>query len=205
MTAELRSVASIASAAMIWLGRDPIADLGDVHDVDARMVASRYDAVRDALLRSYPWNFAMRMASLPGRALAAPAFGYTHACALPSGGDMGYCVKLWRADVARDVKWIVQGREMLLTCAPPVSVNYVIRQTDVEQYDPIFAEMLAIDLALALINRVGSNDIRKSSRELMAERRRLKREATLHDAIESYPRDPTDGDRGSWIRARRVL
>lgn len=199
---EEQSRVSIVSAALIHLGRDPIADLDAVGDQTAVLAKERYPTVRDALLRSYPWNFAMRFATLPGSLLPVPQFGFTHKVALPSGGAFPYCLRLWRLE-NKNLKHQVQGRELLVTGAPPITIAYVARVTEEDQFDPIFAELLALDVALALINRVPSNDVRKRGNELRQERARVRRSAAMTDAMESSPGQTTGGDTGSWLAARR--
>lgn len=202
MTAFIQSEVGIASAASIYLGRDPIADFGDLEDTNAQIFKERYPAVRDALLRSYPWNFAMRFASLPGSALSTPQFGFTHKYALPAGGELGHCLRLWA--VENYVKYAVRGRELFATKAPPLSISYVVREENPEIYDPIFSELLGVELALALVNRIPNDEVRKRTRELMAERKEMRRMAKLSDAMEqspgSYARAPGNG---SWLDARR--
>jgi hypothetical protein len=201
---EEQSRTGLASAALIHLGRDPIADLETETDQTAVMMRERYPAVRDALLRSYPWNFAMRFASLPGSAITTPQFGYTHTCALPSGGEQLYCLRLWGLEKT-GIKYTVQGRNLLVSCAPPISIAYVGRVVAEDQFDPMFCELLAVDLALALINRVPSNEVRKRGNELRQVRATLRRSAAMTDAMESSPGQTTGGDTGSWLASRRPL
>uniref|UniRef100_UPI003A919884 hypothetical protein n=1 Tax=Celeribacter sp. TaxID=1890673 RepID=UPI003A919884 len=94
----VQSEVGIASAALVHLGRDPITTFEDAGRVEAVVLKGRYPAMRDKLLRSYPWNFAMRYASLAGKELEAPRFGLTHVCGLPSGGDLGKCLRVWRLE-----------------------------------------------------------------------------------------------------------
>lgn len=201
---EEQSRSGIASAALIHLGRDPVPDLDASADQTAVMMRERYAVVRDALLRSYPWNFAMRFAVLPGSALPVAQFGYTHACALPSGGAQLYCLRLWRLEQTT-IKYRVQGRQLLVSAAPPITIAYTGRVLEEDQFDPIFCELLALDLALALINRVPSNEVRKRGNELRQVRATVRRSAAMTDAQESSPGQTTGGDTGSWLGARRPL
>lgn len=200
---EEQSRSGIASAALIHLGRDPVADIDATTDQTAVMVRERYPVVRDALLRSYPWNFAMRYAALPGSALPVAQFGFTHTCALPSGGAQLYCLRLWRLEQP-GIKYQVQGRALLVSAAPPITIAYTGRVVEEDQFDPMFCELLAVDLALALINRVPSNEVRKRGNELRQVRATLRRSASMTDATESSPGQLTTSN-GSWLGARRPL
>ncbi|WP_299085066.1 hypothetical protein [uncultured Ruegeria sp.] len=193
------SEVEIASAALVHLGRDSITTFDDTTRTNARLLKSRYPRLRNKLLRTYPWNFAMRFASLPGEALETPVFGYSHKCILPAGGALPYCEKLWK--VEPDIKRQVVGREVYIAATPPISISYVARIEDGSQFDPIFAEMLAIDIALSLINKLGTDEIKRRRRDLRSERKELRRDARLADAMENSP--PKTEDRGSWAAARR--
>ncbi len=197
-----QSLTGLASAAMVHLGRDPIADLDATGNELATLVRERYPAVRDALLRAYPWNFAMRFASLPGSALDLPAFGFTHRCALPSGGAQPYCLRLWRLENPK-LQYSIQGRNLLLKSEPPVTIEYVGRIESVETFDPLFYQLLAVDLALALINRVPTNEVRKRTQEMTTLRRDLRRKATMTDAMEASAGESPRDDRGTWLGKRR--
>lgn len=199
---DVQSLSGLASAAMVHLGRDPIADLAAENDQMGATVRERYPALRDALLRAYPWNFATHFAALPGSKLDTPMFGFTHKCTLPSGGAQPYCLRLWRLENPH-IKYTVQGRNLFLKSAPPVVIEYTARMTDVEQFDPLFYELLALDLALALVNRVASGDVRRTRQELRALRRDARRKAGLADAMEGGPRESPRGDQGSWLASRR--
>lgn len=190
----------IFSAALIHLERDPIADPDDMGNAHVRVLKPRYDTVRDALLRSYPWNFAKRFATLSGAALPAPAFGFSYASDLPAGSEpMPWCLRVW--DVEASGKWKIVGRKLFSEAAPPISIDYVAR-VDENQFDPIFEELLALDLALAVFGRIPPENAIRRLNDLRGERKRLRRTAGLSDAMESAP-DQIKGAPGSWLAARR--
>ncbi len=201
---ELSEV-GIASAALIHLGKDPIADLDAQNDPNARILKERLPGVRDALLRSYPWNFAKYFASLPASALAAPMFGFTHRCALPAGGELPFCLRIWKVDTTAE--YSVQGRYLYLKGSGPVTVAYVGRNENYEEYDPLFAELLALDLALAVINKIPSRELARTKRELKRDRRKARRDAGLTDAMEASAQALSRGgdNAGTWLGARRDL
>lgn len=202
MAAFHHSEVGIASAANIHLGRDPIADWGDLESTDARIYQERYPAVRDALLRSYPWNFAMEFASLAGSELSTSQFGFTHKCALPAGGDLPWCLRLWR--VQEGVTYAVRGRFLFTTAKPPVNISYVGRVENPEMFDALFLELVALDLAMAVINRIPTNEVRKRTREMQTARSNLRREARMTDAMEqSAGKVGTGNGQGSWLDVRR--
>lgn len=202
MSVVVQSEVGIASAASLHLGRDPIVDFDDLDSKTAQIFKERYAATRDRLLRTYPWNFAMRFQNLPGAALSTPVFGWTHEFTLPSGGNAGYCLKLWRAGDAT-TKFQVQGRKIFAQRGGPLPIQFVHREENPEIFDPIFAELLAVELALVLMNRIPSNETRKRTGDLKKERRTLRRDARLSDALEQSAGQFAQTDGGTWLQARR--
>lgn len=192
-----QSTAGIASIAAIHLGRDTIADLDASNDEFAELMRARLPSVRDKLLRSYPWNFAMKFASIPGSSLDPGMFGYTHKCIMPAD-----CLKIWR--VQQTGQWAAQEGAIYTKFNPPVSLQYIARITDPEQYDALFYELLGLELAIAVLPRAGTAEIARRRRELVQDRRALRREATLADAQEKSRDDLAPGA-GSWLEARRPL
>ncbi len=203
MVAALHSEVGIASAALTYLGRDPISSLDD-GSTYATLMRDRYPATRDRLLRTYPWNFAMRHASLAGAKLAAPLFGFTHKVSLPQGGALGRCLRVWSID-KRGVKFQVVGFELYINFDPPAPIAYVIAEENPERFDPIFAELLAVEIALTCVNRVSTDEVRKRNRELREDRRRLLRDARLNDAMEQSPGAINSHAGSSWQAARQPL
>lgn len=199
---EIRSFTSIASDGLAWLGRDPLADLQAADSQDARRCREKLPSVTDALLRQYNWNFANRFADLAGEALITKPFGYTYRFTLPAGGGLDYCLRVLR--VQGQPKWQVGGRFIYAAQNPPLRIQYVGRPQDPDDYDPLFAKVLAIDLAFELINLVPADEIRKRTREMREARNDMMRQARLTDAVEGHV-DKLDIETSSWLAARRPM
>lgn len=200
--AELRSLASIASDAMAYLGRDPIADLEDPKRREARLARERLQGTTDALLRSYNWNFATYFADLAGETLARAHFSTSRRFALPAGGDLPYCLRVRKVDTTQD--WSVVNRYIYTSANAPLTISYVGRPTDPGAYDPLFADMLAVDLALKLINLLAPDEVRKRTQELRTARKDIRRAAVLADAIEGSAEELPE-DSSGWLAARRPM
>jgi len=72
---------SICSNALLMLGAQTINAMDDDSD-RAQLASNLYDQVRDALLRSHPWNSATKRVIL-APTTTAPAFDYAYAFNLP--------------------------------------------------------------------------------------------------------------------------
>lgn len=144
------SIVAICNRALGFLGADRITAL-DEDSAPARLCSVFYDNARDASLRAYPWNFAIRRATL-AEVQPAPAWGYQRAFQLPEGPLPEYCLRVLDVDGAEDlgVPYAVEGRRILTDLAAPLLVRYLARVEDAAQYDSLFADTLAARLAVDL-------------------------------------------------------
>ena len=72
----MASETEIANAALDKLGEPPLTSFDD-ESRGARLAKRTYADLRDALLREYPWNFAMHRAELAADE-DGPEWGYTY-------------------------------------------------------------------------------------------------------------------------------
>lgn len=163
-----------------------------------------YEYVRDALLRSYDWPFARARAQLvvvtagSPPAEVTPAFEYDHQFALPTDflrvrnyydTDSGY-------ENARK-EWVLEGG-VVLTNYSSVYLRYLKKVTDPTQFDTLFVELLALRLAIKLINGLAGIENMGTLRD------RLNQEANLVEArarvVAASESDPFD--QPEYIRSR---
>ena len=78
----MASKVDIANSALIKLGASRIASFSE-NTPEARLMTDRYDNIRDSLLRSHPWNFAVKRSSLT-RITTVPEYGYAYKYLIPS-------------------------------------------------------------------------------------------------------------------------
>lgn len=107
----------------------------------ARLATRDYADFRDKLLRTHPWNFAMRQWSLPASATAPT---HTYARAFPLPADV-LSVRTVVDTAKRD--WKVFGRSIYTDIEAPLAITGTAQITDVSQMDPSFREALAAGLA----------------------------------------------------------
>lgn len=141
------SEVAVANRALTLLKQNGITAL-DESSAEARVVNAVFADSRDALLRAYPWNFAMRRASL-GALDGAPAWGFAKRYQLPEGPSPEYCLRVVAIDGADDwaAPWKVEGRLIVTDIAAPLLISYVARIEDVAQWDALFVDALAARLA----------------------------------------------------------
>jgi hypothetical protein len=153
---------SICNSALIKLGAEPISSLDDATK-EARLCKLQYPILRDELLRSHPWNFAIARKQL-AKTLILGEFEFDNQFALPSD-----CLRIWKTDLNLDgggkseERWAVetdavtQGR-VLVTNASAVKIKYIKKITDVSLFDANFSESLsfkiAADIAYSLVQSI---------------------------------------------------
>jgi hypothetical protein len=183
------SVVDICNEAMDLLGAATITALTE-NSKEARLCNRRFETVRDAVLRSHPWNTAIRRASL-ARDTDAPAFGFTYQYTLPTDP---YCLRVlsfWNSNVDSEiaaydsqVMFKIEGRKVLSnegTC----KITYLARVTDTEEYDSLLSSTIAHKLAAETAYAItGSTTVSQAMQQLYEVRLR---EARSIDAMEGVP------------------
>ena len=143
---------SICSNALRRLGDDPITALTD--DTErARLCNAFYADTRDQVLRSHPWNFAIRRATL-AQLSGTPSYGFSHHYALPAD-----CLRVLSSeyeDYIFKVENVATHVRVLLTDESTANILYVARITDTNLFDSMFVDVLtqklAVDLAYPVTN-----------------------------------------------------
>ena len=81
----MSTILEICNSALIKLGVEPITSLDPLVDDSkaARLCAATYEMIRDDLLASHYWNFAMKRATLVVNA-TGPLYDYSYAYDLPA-------------------------------------------------------------------------------------------------------------------------
>ena len=142
------SAVAICNMALSLLGDEPITSLTD-NSTRARLCNLRYEHIRDATLRSHPWNFALLRAEL-AELEAEPLFDWDKAFQLPTD-----CLRVLRLNSADD-EFVIEGRS-LLTDATTAQIRYISQVTDPGQYDSLFIEAFAARLAADICQKLTGN------------------------------------------------
>jgi len=179
---------SICNKALYLLGEDEIAALTDA-DKPARTCNVFYEPVRDALLRQFPWNFAITRVAL-SKLSDAPIFGFANQFQLPTD-----CLRVLGTDP--DVTFKVEGKKILAD-VDTLSIRYISRVTDPTIYDSQFVDLLAARLASEIAIPLTDNHTRQQ--EMMALYTIRLRAARTSDSQEGTPA-VLDAD--LWTGARR--
>lgn len=187
------SVIEICNNALQDLGEEPITTFSDGSKA-ARLCAQRWPSVRDAVLRSHPWNCAMVQADLPANQ-GAPLWKW--ACRYELPADFLRIVRVVSAVQQTVHEWEIQGRHILCDEAAPLFIAYVRRETDPQRYDALLSEALAARMASALAYPLtGSTSLAQAHWDVYG---RKLLEARGVDAREGVPESVTAN---AWLTAK---
>jgi hypothetical protein len=179
----MASVVEICNVALIRIGADTITAI-DQDIKGARLCNVMYGPTRDALLRSHPWNFANRRATLAASA-TTPTFEFAYQYPLPSD-----YLKMQRVYYAYDhrIESMADGTKVLLADEDDISIEYTALVTDPNLMDPLFRQALSLALATAICPALTENA--KMTEGLSAQAGEMLAMARTADAQEGTPRDP---------------
>lgn len=199
---DLASETDICNRALQRLGAKRIVSLTQ-DTPNARSCNVAYAALRDAELRSNPWNFAIARAQLAASS-TAPLFGKAYAYPLPSdflrllspdpnadytsaiGVDWG-TTGTWQGNFSYpDLQ--IEGQSIFSNFPPPLQIRYVSKVTDPNVMDPLFREALSARIAVELCEEITQSNtklaaISEAYKEIVAEARRTR-------ALENPPKLP---------------
>lgn len=113
-----------------------------------------YGSVRDAVLRSHPWNCAIHRTT-PTALSATPDSDWDYQYQLPTNP---YCLRILQVGEVEDqpIAWRVEGRRLLTNESSPPIV-YVKRITDTNEFDALLVDVLTLKLALKLAMPLAAN------------------------------------------------
>jgi len=184
-----QSAVDACNSALQRVGAAAIVSLAD-NSPEARECSRAYDSTRRTEMRRYPWNFASKRVTLAPDA-TAPDHDYDYQFTLPTD-----CLRVRRPNDAQ-LDWKIEGRKILTNGGNVLYLAYVADIEDVAQWDSAFYEVFATALAIKLVDRLTTSNVKKST--LKDDYKAEVSAARLADAFESGPDEPPEDD---WITAR---
>lgn len=176
----MSSPAYVVNLAFDRIGERTIVSLDDPGPIVARAKA-QYSHQRDLLLRAQPWRFAMARADLAALS-DKPSFGWDRAFERPSNALRVMPLTTNGEYDGLPVEHRFEGTHILTNAKAPLKIRYVQRDVPETKFDPLFTELLAINIALQLSYRLTNK--RSLVAELRQEARELSAGFFILDAIE---------------------
>jgi hypothetical protein len=157
----------IANRALSLIGEPAISSLDD-GTVAGRVIGLQYEVVRDSLLRSHPWDFAIERVEL-SREVDGPLFGWGYSFPLPS--DCLRVIEFNAVDADKCSKSFGVEGDRLVTNSTSARIAYVKRVTDPSRFDAIFTDALTYRLAASVAKEITGSDSIAVKMEKEAKRR----------------------------------
>jgi len=191
----------ICNSALIKLGVDQFINSLSDNTKAARLCNEQYPKLRDEVLESHYWNFAMKRAEL-SLVVGSPLYGWTYKYQLPAD-----CLRVKELHVPEDEFIVEDG--FLLTDISGVKILYVYRNEDTSKYTPVFKELLAsriaMDLSYPIVQSVSLGDrLEKKYLRKLADARSLDAQEgfnnrLMQDTFLDSRRGGTDTFKGSVV------
>lgn len=189
----MASVVGICNVAIIRCGNtNTIAALTE-NTKSARLCNAVYEEARDSLLRSHPWNFAVKRATL-AQTTDTPPFEFDYCYGIPDD-----CLKIQAVDCGEYAFRVENSgtAKVIVTNSDEVLLEYIARVTDPNLMDPAFRQALSATIAMQIATALTDNA--SLYKVLVDEARELASIARNVDAQEGTPRDP---ETDLYVRAR---
>lgn len=153
----MATAVSICSNALVMLGDKPINSFDEAvgpGNLDrARIANNLWPTVRDSVLRSHPWNCALKRIVL-SPLTQNPAFGWSAQYQLPSDWLRNHEINGLKSD---QVDFVVEGRRLLIN-EGTLYLRYVYRNTSVEEWDPILVDAAELYMASRMAKAITGSD-----------------------------------------------
>lgn len=183
-----------------------LAEVGDTYnisDIDeltpqAAVCKRFFNSTRDALIRSHPWSFARKFATLSQLA-ETPLLGWDYAFQLPS--DYLRLIRFNDQEIQEvEGEYEIESAKVLLTDDATADIVYVRSVVDANLFDALFVEAFALKLAVRISTKLSKDQGLQES--LMQRFRMAMGEAKRVDANESRPRKPSEYFESDLVNSR---
>jgi hypothetical protein len=141
----------ICNLALSYLGQGQITNLLTPTTATEQLCALNFAPVRDAVLESQDWAFAMARATLNTPSIPAPDWGMAHAFNLPNDALR----VIWAGNNQNENQynagfdWRIENGQ-LVCGANPVWIRYIRRVEDASKFSPLFVQAFAMRLAVEM-------------------------------------------------------
>lgn len=142
------SETEIANLALLKVGaKPPLTNLYTDTSDNAILCRQFFGPVRDAVLRSHPWNCAIHRKNITPLA-DAPVCDWDYQYQLPANP---WCLRVLQVGTKENqpIAWTVEGRRLLCNESTTPLV-YIKRITDTNEFDPLLIDAFTLKLAIKL-------------------------------------------------------
>lgn len=187
----------IANRALQVLGVSSRISALDQDDVNARALSLAFVPVRDALLRKYEWNFAIRRVAI-AKLSDEDAYEGLNQYLLPN--DYARLLRRDKTGTSPTSRkdWQIENGKILTADGSPLEFRYLAKVTDPQEFDSLFDELLAYRLALTTGRAITGSativeEVKAGHDDLLLDARQLN----------SYENDAQEPPEDEWIQIMR--
>lgn len=196
MPGSISSETAIANLALTRLGADRITDLDTEQTEDAAKIKAVFDFLRDEVLRSHSWNFAIDRINF-NKLATTPEFGFNNQFQIP-GNVLRILPPSTGQGSFNPGEYKIEG-DKVLTNDVTFKSRCVVRIEDTTKWDAAFVELFAARLQAELAYAIVNN--RALAADLFNLYLAKLRAVKAYDAMEDTP-DPVNAN--LWIDSRRA-
>lgn len=190
----MASEVGICNQALQLLGASSITTLTE-GSVNANACNLIYEDTRDALIRSHPWKFAIKITQITAN-VTAPAFGRARSFTLPD--DYLAPLPPYPEDHDINLDWIREGDAIYTDDSSPLDFRYVAQITDPDEMDVLFRKALSATLALELAEQLTQSNTKIANiSAILDSTLAAAKRASSFEAVNHEP--PVD----EWVRTRQ--
>lgn len=192
---------AICNLALDHLKQAPIVDIEEPSTQVEELMARQYPQARRATLRMHPWNFAAKRVELTPSPDDVPVIGFSRAYRKPL--DFIRLISRIDSDGRRmDSDYDFEGDFIYMDADEDetIYIRYVRDIEDVGKMDPLFINLLAVNLAIAVASKFSGSENRATM--LMKMQEKMLQEARTIDGQERPPRLIS---KSNFLAARRGL
>jgi hypothetical protein len=189
----MTSQVDIANRALITIGADRITSFSD-DTLEAKIVNQAYDGVKKFILKSYPWNCAIKRATC-ALLTDTPVSEFDYKFRLPN--DCLRVLKAYPVGKGSAYNWSVEGRDILSDQAT-LSVKYVSSDISEDLIDAHVVSVIVYRLAMEIAYSISASNTSLANIEAMYNS--TLDEARTTDALESTSRQLTSESRFTALR-----
>lgn len=144
----MSSEVDICNLALYAIGEDDRIDSLTEDSKNARFCNLFYVPVRDAVLRSHPWNCAIHRRIITPLS-ETPVSDYDYQYQLPVNP---YCLRVLQVGEKDDsIEWVIEGRRILTNEGTNIKIKFIKRITDTNEFDPLLIDVISIKLGIKLV------------------------------------------------------
>lgn len=198
MTIPLDAVA-ICNLALDHLKQAPIVNIESPTTQVEELMARQYPQARRATLRMHPFNFASHRVALTADPDSIPVAGYSAAFRKPND-FLRFLSRIDSDGISVAAEYDLEGDFILMDAEEneTVYIRYTRDITIVSKMDPLFIDLLAVNLALRISSKFSGSEAR--AQMLMKLREDMLRDAR---AVDGQERPPRKVERSAFLSARR--